>query len=58
MEIGSIADWVSGVGSLLAVIFVIIQMKVDKETRLKSLRISNMAKYRKLKFTTKNNKKC
>jgi hypothetical protein len=48
MEIGSIADWVSGVGSLLAVIFVIIQMKVDKETRLKSLRISNMAKYRKL----------
>ena len=33
MEIGSIADWVSGVGSLLAVIFVIIQMERDKNIR-------------------------
>lgn len=31
LEVGSWADWASGIGSLLAIIFVIIQMKFDKK---------------------------
>lgn len=31
LEVGSWADWVSGIGSLLAVVFVIVQMKRDKK---------------------------
>lgn len=31
LEVGSWADWVSGIGSLLAVLFVIVQMKHDKK---------------------------
>ncbi|MGX7048511.1 hypothetical protein RU86_GL000557 [Lactococcus piscium] len=47
LELGSIADWVSGIGTLLAVLFVVVQMFFDKKHRRESLRSSNMAKYRK-----------
>lgn len=43
---GSVADWVSGIGSLGAVFFVIVQMLFDKKHRRESLRSSNMAKYK------------
>lgn len=48
VEWGNVADWVSGIGSLLAILFVIIQMRNDRKYREESIRNSSMVKYRKL----------